>query len=323
MLFQEYLEDQTLPYAGVRASPGRIVPLISSYVTGSLGVRHLPRLWLKGILYGIDALAEGYGFGPGGLDRRVMEQLGIEPAAFMSYLLQSFPTYPACEEWVCGNAGNLAGIPIANDMVGNLPLRGNLGDRFRTYYGINGNVAGIMLNNVDDWWTLHAFVTEYAGTNIEPIVPAVSSMTAGPAGIEHLPRFWVTTLLAARNALHRDASPTEELDALTARNLGFVRAAAKAFIASELPSYLRFEAWIREHATHVDSTSVTQHNAAVRGRRRSGATQPETLENDLRDWQALHESVTERRARLQLPLRTPPREPADYRPSAYSSPLDR
>src|SRR5580658_7533748 len=37
----------------------KIVPLISSDTVGLLGIRHLPRLWLKTLLYALDALPEG------------------------------------------------------------------------------------------------------------------------------------------------------------------------------------------------------------------------------------------------------------------------
>ena len=44
------------------------VPMISTSTTGSLGVVHLPRLWLKMRLAAKDKLAEGYRAGEGGFD---------------------------------------------------------------------------------------------------------------------------------------------------------------------------------------------------------------------------------------------------------------
>lgn len=80
------------PYQGTLVSRGRIVPLISSYVAGPLGLPHLPRLWLKALLHAKDMLAEDWGCGPGGLDRRIMEFVGIDGVAFMAWLMDIKPT---------------------------------------------------------------------------------------------------------------------------------------------------------------------------------------------------------------------------------------
>jgi hypothetical protein len=45
----------------------KLAPLISSRVTGPLGILHLPRFWLKASLEGVGLLPEGYWVGKGAL----------------------------------------------------------------------------------------------------------------------------------------------------------------------------------------------------------------------------------------------------------------
>ena len=45
-----------------------IVPVLSSSVMGPLGVKHLPRLWLKILLHACGRLPDGYRHGVGGFD---------------------------------------------------------------------------------------------------------------------------------------------------------------------------------------------------------------------------------------------------------------
>src|SRR5947208_8484020 len=83
------------------------VPMISSGVAGSLGVLHLPRLWLKVSLEELGKLAPGYpGIGRG-FDAMTCAALGLEEQAVKDYIKQNKPTYPEFEAWVKKNAKSL------------------------------------------------------------------------------------------------------------------------------------------------------------------------------------------------------------------------
>jgi len=55
-----------------------IYPLISSAAKGPLGVCHLPRLWLKILLFACGRLPEGYRHGEGGFDEFTTTNLGLD-----------------------------------------------------------------------------------------------------------------------------------------------------------------------------------------------------------------------------------------------------
>src|SRR6185436_9480337 len=77
-----------------------IVPLISSGVSGPLGVLHLPRMWLKVSLEARGKIASGYpGIGKG-YDMMVCTALGLNPDAVKKFIADSRPTYPQFEAWV-------------------------------------------------------------------------------------------------------------------------------------------------------------------------------------------------------------------------------
>src|SRR5712692_1483265 len=77
-----------------------IVPLISSGVAGPLGVIHLPRLWLKVSLESCAKLAPGYPGAGKGYDQMVIDGLGLNRDAVISFIKTSRPTYPQFEAWI-------------------------------------------------------------------------------------------------------------------------------------------------------------------------------------------------------------------------------
>jgi hypothetical protein len=84
-----------------------IVPLISSCVAGSLGVLHLPRLWLKLSLEAKGKLAPGYPGAGTGFDQMVIDGLGLRRDAVVNFIKQKGPTYPQFEAWVKENGTKL------------------------------------------------------------------------------------------------------------------------------------------------------------------------------------------------------------------------
>ncbi len=76
----------------------KMPPLISSRVTGPLGILHLPRLWLKAGLDASGQLADGYWVGKG-FDAMLLEALNIPVEGFKAFM-KSKPSYPQIEAWV-------------------------------------------------------------------------------------------------------------------------------------------------------------------------------------------------------------------------------
>ena len=139
-----------------------IVPLISSRTTGPLGVAHLPRLWLKLILHATGRLPEGYRHGTGGSDQRTFENLGIDGGAFIAFVTSTLPTYPQCEAWVRDHATKLDSASIAahNELL-SFEKPEAMAAHQRAFAGIDdpGLRNGPLLNDLDDWATVHAQIT--------------------------------------------------------------------------------------------------------------------------------------------------------------------
>jgi hypothetical protein len=78
----------------------QIVPLLSSGVAGPLGVLHVPRLWLKVSLDARDKRAAGYPAVGKGFDQMVIDGLGLNRDAVVSFISEKRPTYTQFEQWV-------------------------------------------------------------------------------------------------------------------------------------------------------------------------------------------------------------------------------
>ena len=138
-----------------------IVPLISSGVTGPLGVLHLPRLWQKVSLECRGKLAAGYpGIGKG-YDSMVIDGLGLNKEAVVGYIQSQRPTYPQFESWVKQNGTKLDKASIHRL---NAAIAGYVHDTDtkKSILGDNGiandgtaPVDAINLNNLDDWFCFH------------------------------------------------------------------------------------------------------------------------------------------------------------------------
>jgi len=141
-----------------------IVPLISSGVAGPLGVLHLPRLWLKVSLESLGKLAPGYPGAGKGYDQMVIDGLGLQRDAVLSFIKDSKPTYPQFEAWVKKNGTKLDKGSIEKL---NAAIRGyNHDDATRkSILGANGlpddasaPKDAVNLNNLDDWKEFHEAV---------------------------------------------------------------------------------------------------------------------------------------------------------------------
>ena len=293
----------------------KLVPLISSTVAGPLGVRHLPRMWLKAVLAEADDLAEGWVPDYRGFNKTIVDALALDPAEFFGYLA-TLPTYPETERWIASHGAKLdpATLEAANEAILTkdrseetaAPLRARLGLADASYN------RSARLNDLDDWATIHAWLVAHRDESLETIVPTVSSGSAGPAGLRHLPRLWIKALLNGVGALPDGYNSGCGFDAYVSGQIGLDLDAAVAFIHRELPSYLAFENWVCAHVNGLaDAAKLESYNRAILERLKpEDKAEAERLEagvpelsfrevimcNDMLDWKALHDEVLARRA---------------------------
>jgi hypothetical protein len=139
------------------------------------------------------------------------------------------------------------------------------------------------------------------------IVPTISSGTAGPLGVLHLPRLWQKASLDAAGLLHPDYPGCGQgYDQMVLDGIGVEREAFLAFI-EEKPTYVETENWIRTNATKLDSASIADLNAAIIGYNHKDETRAAILNavgipdegkildainlNNLDDWASFHATV--------------------------------
>lgn len=286
------------------------VPLTGSMAPGPLGLVHLPRMWQKGLLFTRGLLPQDYVFGDKGFDQRIMDGVGIDRDAFLPYL-QTMPTYLATEAWVRANATKLDQIAATSEMIVNrTPSTPESGDKLRAAVGITDPAVNntALLSNMDDWVALHAYVLANRGKVVAPMIPAITSLAEGPLGVLHLPRLWgkamIKTLGALPEGYHSGNGP---LDDQLAETIGMDLAASVAYTNAELPPYLAYEQWVREHATKLDAETLAAWNTRMRTREKPAPLAAEerkilgitdeserrgVLLNDLIDWHLWHEEIT-------------------------------
>jgi hypothetical protein len=138
------------------------------------------------------------------------------------------------------------------------------------------------------------------------IVPTISSGTAGPLGLLHLPRLWQKMCLGAVGKLadgYKNCGPGYDLMLLDA--VGLDRDALVNFVAASKPSYVQFEKFVAEHATKLNAATIAEFNAAVLGYQHKDEVRQSILSavglpdgeptdavnlNNLDDWQEFYAS---------------------------------
>lgn len=137
----------------------KYVPLISSGITGPLGVLHLPRLWLKSSLEAAGKLADGYPGCGKGYDQMVIDGLGLKREAVLDFVKKSKPTYPQFEAWIKKQPGAKLDKPSIDKL--NSAITGYIHDEAtrKNVLSANGLTDGprdaVNLNNLDDWKEFH------------------------------------------------------------------------------------------------------------------------------------------------------------------------
>ncbi len=138
-------------------------------------------------------------------------------------------------------------------------------------------------------------------------VPLISSGTAGPLGVLHLPRLWLKVSLEAAGKLASGYPGIGRgYDSMTCSALGLDEKAVKEFIAASRPTYPEFETWVKATATSLTPEAIKNHNAAVLGYIHDDTTREEILcangissnepkdavnLNNLDDWYGFHQAV--------------------------------
>ena len=99
------------------------------------------------------------------------------------------------------------------------------------------------------------------------IVPLISSGTAGPLGVLHLPRLWQKVSLAARGKLADGyKGPGPGYDYMVIEALGLDKDTLVAFITDSRPTYAQFEAWVASQpGVKLDAATVGALNSAIAG----------------------------------------------------------
>ncbi len=140
-------------------------------------------------------------------------------------------------------------------------------------------------------------------------IPMISSGTAGPLGVIHLPRLWQKISLETQGKLHADYPGIGKgYDGMVLAALNLQESAVREFIKTK-PSYIQFEAWIKaQPGVKLDKATIYKNNAAIRGYIHDDATRKGILAaagvtdensvspgavdlNNLDDWATFHKEV--------------------------------
>jgi len=141
-------------------------------------------------------------------------------------------------------------------------------------------------------------------------VPLISSGTAGPLGVQHLPRLWQKVSLEARGKIASGYPGIGKgYDMMVLSALGLNPDAVKKFIADSKPTYPQFEAWVKKQpGVKLDKASIDKSNRAIRAYNHDDATRKGILGangigdegtvghgavdlNNLDDWYEFHQAV--------------------------------
>ncbi len=141
-------------------------------------------------------------------------------------------------------------------------------------------------------------------------VPLISSGTAGPLGVLHLPRMWLKVSLEARGKIAAGYPGIGKgYDSMVCAALNINPDAAKKFVADSKPTYPQFEAWIRKQpGVKLDKATIHKLNVSIagyihdddtrkgilsaNGLPEDGSVLPDAINlNNLDDWYEFHQAV--------------------------------
>ena len=98
-------------------------------------------------------------------------------------------------------------------------------------------------------------------------VPTISSGTAGPLGVLHLPRLWQKVSLESHGKLAAGYPGIGAgYDSMVLNALGLDPEAVRKYIKENKPSYTQFEAWIKQQpGVKLDQGTIKQLNDSITG----------------------------------------------------------
>ena len=134
-------------------------PLISTGVSGPLGLLHLPRLWQKLLLHSVGQLPAGYRHGTGGFDEFLCTSIGLDRDAFVAFVEEQRPSYLETEAYVREHATSLnaESVDAFNQAVTGRDMPAEMQGPRCSELGIpHGEITrAIPLNDLDDWAGFH------------------------------------------------------------------------------------------------------------------------------------------------------------------------
>jgi hypothetical protein len=141
-------------------------------------------------------------------------------------------------------------------------------------------------------------------------VPLISSGTAGPLGVLHLPRLWLKVSLEAAGKLASGYPGIGQgYDMMVINALGLNADAVRKFITEKKPTYPQFEQWVKSQpGVKLDKANIEQLNSSIRGYNHGDDTRKSILSasgladdasafrdavnlNNLDDWAEFHQAV--------------------------------
>lgn len=141
-------------------------------------------------------------------------------------------------------------------------------------------------------------------------VPLISSGTAGPLGVLHLPRLWLKASLEACGKLAAGYPGCGKgYDQMVLDGLGLDRQKTIDYIKNSKPTYTQFESWVKQQpGVKLDKASIEKLNGAIRGYNHDDATRKGILSasglpddasafrdavnlNNLDDWNEFHSAA--------------------------------
>jgi hypothetical protein len=141
-------------------------------------------------------------------------------------------------------------------------------------------------------------------------VPTISSGTAGPLGVLHLPRLWLKVSLESTGKLASGYPGIGQgYDMMVINALGLKPEAVKKYISEKKPTYAQFEQWVKSQpGVKLDKATIDQLNNSIRGYIHGDDTRKSILRasgipddnsacrdavnlNNLDDWYEFHQAV--------------------------------
>src|SRR5258708_4535671 len=104
-------------------------------------------------------------------------------------------------------------------------------------------------------------------TALQNVVPLISSGSAGPLGVVHLPRLWKKLTVAAAGYLPSGYDECGAgFDQMTLDALKLDKQKTTDYVRAEKPTYMEFEEWVlAQNGGKLDPAAVRKHNDAIRG----------------------------------------------------------